>query len=200
MPFPSWSVPLAIQAAKRRNGFTIIELVMVIVLVAIVAAVAAPMLFRGTSSVGAIALAKKVQDDIRYAQSLAMQGANLDTPLQTNPTFFYRIRFNAADSNCPYTNQYTIVNDADNDGVWGESPPDSTIIESARNPSTGDDYFCVQTDTGDYAGFTIATSFGGAIDFDAFGVPSASGTITVTKGGESATITVTQNTGRVVLQ
>ncbi len=185
---------------NSESAFSLIELIMVIALVAIVAAVAVPVAFRSSSTISAAAVAKKIQDDIRYAQALAMQGSNLDTPAATNPTFYYRIRFNAADANCPYTTQYTIVNDADNDGTWGESPPASTIIESARNPVSGDTYFCVQLDSGDYAGFSIATTFGNAIDFDGFGIPSASGTITITKGGESAVIGITQNTGRVYLQ
>ncbi len=188
------------QTTNSEAAFSLIELVMVIALVAIVAAVAVPVVFRSSGTISAAAVAKKIQDDIRYAQALAMQGSNLDTPDATNPAFYYRIRFNVADANCPYTTQYTIVSDADNDGAWGESPPDSTVIESARNPSSGDAYFCVQFDSGDYAGFSISTTFGGAIDFDDMGIPSAAGTITITKGGESAVIGVTQNTGRVYLQ
>ncbi len=194
------------------KGFTLIELVMVIVLISIVAAVVSPVLFRDTSSVGAGALVKKVLNDIRYAQSLALIRSNLDTPDTSNPAFTYRIRFNVADANCSGTNQYTIVNDADNDGNWGENPNESGLVESAKEPSTGGEYFCVQLDTGDYAGFTITADFGGStagiLEFDTSGIPydsdgagiSASKTVTIAKGAETRSITLTPNTGMVSIQ
>ncbi|MBI5237568.1 MAG: prepilin-type N-terminal cleavage/methylation domain-containing protein [Deltaproteobacteria bacterium] len=196
----------------HRTGFSLIELLMVIVIAAIMAAVAAPFLFRGGSVLTAGAMAKKVKDDIRYAQSLALLRSNLDTPSATNPKFAYRIRFNVADANCSYTNQYTIVNNADNNATWGENPNGAGIIESARNPANGDRWFCVQMDSGDYAGFVASADFGGAtpgiLEFDNMGIPydsdgnklTASKTVQVTKGAETITITVTPNTGRVSIQ
>ena len=195
-----------------NKGFTIIELIMTLLLAAILSAVAAPYLLNGKAPLTVPAFAKKVTDDIRYAQSLAMLRSGLDTPQTTNPYFLYRIRFNLPDANCPGTNQYAIVNDADNNGTWGENPNSSSQIESARIPSTGAPYFCVQMDSGDYAGFTVSADFGGstpgALSFDSTGAPldsdgaqlSTTKTITVSMGGESALITVTPKTGFTATQ
>lgn len=196
----------------EEKGFTIIELIMTMLLAAILAAVAAPYLFRGQAPLTVPAFARKVADDIRYAQSLAMLRGGLETPQTTNPYFLYRIRFNVADANCPGASQYAIVSDADNNGAWGEFPNGSGQVESGRLPSTGAEYFCVSMESGDYAGFTIAADFGGsipgALSFDSLGVPldsdgaalTAVKTITVSRGGESALITVTPKTGFTAAQ
>lgn len=195
-----------------HKGFTLIELVFVIALAAILAAVAYPMIFGGSSAVTVPVFAKKVQEDVRYAQSLALLRSNLDTPNALNPSFRYRIRFNVADASCPGTSQYTIVNNADNNATWGENPNGGSLVESARNPATGEAFFCVRMDTGDLDGFQISADFGGSVpgilEFDTMGTPydsdgarlAASKTITITKGGVSSTVTVTPNTGMVVAQ
>ncbi len=196
----------------ENKGFTIIELLLTMLLAAILAAAAAPYLFKGEAPLSVQAFAEKVCDDVRYAQSLAMLRSALDTPETSGPYFVYRVRFNAADSNCPGTNQYTIVNDADNNGTWGEAPNGSGQIESARDPATGEEYFCVSMDTGEYAGFTVSADFGGplpgVLSFDTFGTPLDSDgvqlfsvkTISITKGGELVLVTVTPKTGFTVVQ
>lgn len=197
-----------------KRGFTLIELLMVIGLLSILSAVAVPYLFSGPAGVSVPAMAKKIKNDIYYAQSLAMRGYNLDTPASANPAFRFRIRFNTADANCAGTNQYAIVSDADNNGAWGENPNSSAVVESGRNPVNGDPYFCVRLDpnTGDYSGFTVSANFGGTapgvIEFDNMGIPydsdgarlAATGTVVVSKGGASATVSVTKNTGMVTVQ
>jgi len=198
------------RAGARSRGFTLIELVMVIVLISIVAAVAAPMLFSGATAVSAGAFARKVRDDVRYAQVLAMTRSGLDTPDLSSPSFRYRIRFNVADANCAGASQYAIVNDADNNGAWGESPNGAGAVESGRNPTNGAEYFCVQM-TGDYAGLSVSADFGGAaagvLEFDTSGVPydsdgvrlATAKTITVTKDSETLTLTIRPKTGLVTL-
>ncbi|MDO8426151.1 MAG: prepilin-type N-terminal cleavage/methylation domain-containing protein [Deltaproteobacteria bacterium] len=195
-----------------KKGFTIIELVFVLILMAVVAAVASPMIFRGPSSVTTPALARKIRDDIRYAQSLALIRSNLDSPASTEPAFLYRISFNTVDASCTGTNRYSITNDADRDNNWGENPNESNAVESARSPATGQDYYCVQMDSGDYSGFTISADFGGSapgvLEFDNSGIPydsdgvklTASKSVVVSKGGQTETIVVTPNTGMVSIQ
>lgn len=194
------------------GGFTLIELVMVLVLVAILAAVAVPMIFGGKGTLTVAAVAGKIGDDLRYAQGLAMRRSNLDTPATNNLSFRYRVKFNVADANCAGSDQYAIVSDADNNGTWGENPNGSGRVESARNPSDGSEYFCVRLNTGDFAGITASVDFGGStagvVAFDALGTPydsdgvrlAAASTISVTDGTETVTVTVTPNTGKVTVQ
>lgn len=197
------------KSKMGRRGFSVIELVMVMVLIAVLAAVVAPMVFRGASAVTIGAMARKVKDDIRYAQALALARSGLDAPSNVaTPKFAYRIRFNVPDANCTGANQYTIVNDADNDGVWGEAPPASAVVESARIPSTGASYFCVRLDSGDYSGYAVNGGAADTIEFDNYGVPydgagvrlAADKSIAVAKGAETMTVVVTAGTGRVYVQ
>jgi prepilin-type N-terminal cleavage/methylation domain-containing protein len=195
-----------------EKGFTITELLMTLIIAAVLAAGAAFYLIRGEKGITAHAFARKVVNDVRYAQSLAMLRSGLDTPQATNPYFLYRVSFNSADPSCPGANQYAIVNDADNNGTWGEAPNGSGQVESAREPSTGKDYFCVSMDTGEYAGFNVSTDFGGTLpgvlSFDTFGTPldsdgvplSTVKTISIAKGGELVLVTVTPQTGFTAVQ
>jgi len=189
-----------------------IELVMVVILMALLAAVAAPYLQGGSSALTVRAFARKVADDVRYAQSLALQRSALDTPAAANPYFLYRIGFNTAVPFCAGAGQYNITNDSDNNGTWGENPNGSGMIESAREPANGSDTFCVRLDSGDYQGFAVSADFGGSVPdilaFDQTGVPydsdgarlAATKTITVSKDGQTATIVITPFTGLTLLQ
>jgi prepilin-type N-terminal cleavage/methylation domain-containing protein len=194
----------------KKNGFTLIELIMVLTLVVILAVFVVPMIFRGGAGVSVSAMSRKIKDDILYAQTLAMQRHKLSTPAANpaNLVYRYRVRFNFNDAtNCPGTNNYSIVNDSDFDGIWGE---DAT--ESAREPLSGEDFFCVQLNTGDYAGITASADFGGStpgiLEFDSFGTPYDSDgakltgvkTISISKSGETATVTITPYTGSVTVQ
>lgn len=196
---------------ERRGGFTLIEVIMTIAIVAIIAVAVAPSMMKGSGTVSAAAFAKKLRSDMRYAQTLAMTRYRLDTPSSISPEFRYRIRFNAVDANCPYASQYTIVSDADGNGIWGENPNSSGAVESARDPSSGDEYFCVRLDSGNFSGFTVSANFGGTepgtLEFDTYGRPYnsdktaliATATVVITRAGESASILVAPNTGRVYI-
>ena len=157
-------------------------------------------------------MVRKVQSYLRYAQSLSMRRTNLATPNSSSPTFRFRIRFNVVDANCAYTNQYNIVNDADNNGTWGEQPNGSAVVESAREPTSGAEYFCIQLDSGEYAGLSVTANFGGSepgtLEFDTLCVPydsdgvklTAAATVTVSKGTATRTVIVTPYTGAIKIQ
>jgi MSHA pilin protein MshC len=166
----------------RTKGFTLIELVMVIVLVGIIAVFAAPKLGTITST-NAGAFADKLRTDIRYAQNLSMAQNRR-----------YRVYFNTAPSPNP---GYAVVNDANGNGTWGEAG------EFASDPAGGGN-LSITLNTGQYAGITFsAVGFSGNyIEFNSLGVPydsggalAASKTVTVSPSG--TIVTVTAQTGAV---
>jgi len=161
---------------ERMNskGFTLIELVMVLVLIGIIAAFAAPKL-GGITSTNASVFADKFRSDIRYAQALAM-----------TQTMRYRVYINTAPSPNP---GYAVVNDANGNGIWGEAG------EVAINPAGGSN-LSVALNAGQYAGITVSTPAGGYIEFDSLGAPTGGGAVlTVSPGG--SVITITETTGAV---
>jgi len=158
----------------NRAGFTLIELVMVIVLLGILAVYAAPKL-GSISTVKASAFADKLRADIRYAQTLAMSSG-----------MRYRIYVNTAPSPA---SGYAVVNDSNADG-WGTTGAG----EYAKDPS-GSGNLSVTLNTGDYTGITISPA--ATIEFDSLGKPTLGGgtVLTVSPGG--ATVTITAQTGAV---
>jgi len=166
----------------NRKGFTLIELVMVIILIGIISVFAAPML-SNISTMKAGAFTDKLRANIRYAQNLAMSQNRR-----------YRVYFNAAPSPNP---GYAVVNDLNGNGVWGEAG------EVAPDPA-GSGNLSIALNAGQYAGITFSSVgfSGNYVEFDSFGVPYDSGgvltvnkNVTVSPGG--TTVTVTANTGAV---
>jgi MSHA pilin protein MshC len=161
------------MAVNEQRGFTLIELVMVLVLIGILAAFVAPKLGNVTST-KAGSFTDKLRADMRYAQDLAM------TRNQR-----YRVYFNTAPASAQ---GYVVVNDANGNGTWGEAG------EIASDPAGGGN-LSVILNAGQYAGITVSTPAGGFIEFNSLGVPTAAATLTVTPGGQ--TVTITAQTGTV---
>ncbi len=165
----------------NSKGFTLIELVMVIVLLGIIAVFVAPRMLDVTGTKAEV-FADKLLADIRTARNLAMSEGRR-----------YRVYFNGMGSGAP-ANGYIVVNDADADGNWGEAGPG----EIALDPAGGN--LLVILNAGDYAGITVSTPPGppaGIIEFDSLGRPTLGGgtNLTVSPGG--GTVTVTPQTGAV---
>jgi MSHA pilin protein MshC len=158
----------------NRKGFTIIELIMVIVLIGIIAVYAAPRLSNVTNT-KAGAFVDKLRADIRYAQNLAITGNQR-----------YRVYFNGS-GGAPASG-YIVVNDENGNGTWGEAG------EIALDPAGGGNLI-VTLNTGNYAGITVSTPAGGFIEFNALGAPTAAATITIAPGGQQ--VTITDHTGAV---
>ena len=166
----------------NHRGFTLIELVMILVLLGILAAFAVPRLGNVTAT-NAGAFTDKLRADIRYAQNLAMSQNRR-----------YRVYFNAAPAPNP---GYAVVNDADGNGTWGGAG------EVARDHAGGGP-LSVTLNAGQYAGITLsAPGFAGNyVEFNSLGVPfdsagalTVSRNVTVAPGG--TTVTVTAQTGAV---
>ena len=157
----------------NRKGFTLIELVIIIILIGIIAVVVAPKLGDVTTT-KASSFRDKLKADIRYAQNLAMSQNRR-----------YRVFFNTAPSPNP---GYAVVNDANGNGTWGEAG------EIAMDPAGGGN-LSITLNAGQYAGITVSTPAGGFIEFNSLGAPTAAATLTITPGGQ--TVTITAQTGAV---
>jgi MSHA pilin protein MshC len=154
-----------------RRGFTLIELVMVIVLLGILAVFVAPKMGNITMMKSG-AFTDKVRADIRYAQNLAMSQNKR-----------YRVYFN---TNPPSpASGYAVVYDTS--GSW-------TSFGFAQDPA-GKGNLSVTLNTGDYTGITVSTPAGGYVEFNSLGVPTAAATITISPGGQQ--VTITAQTGAV---
>lgn len=157
----------------NRKGFTLIELIMVIVVIGIMAAVVAPRL-GSVSTSKAAAFREKLRADIRYAQNLAMTQNRR-----------YRVYFNGNPAPNP---GYAVVNDSNANSTWGEAG------EFAMDPASGTN-LSIALNTGKYEGITAASTVN-PIEFNTLGKPTGGATtVTVSPGGY--TVAITAETGAV---
>lgn len=162
-----------------QKGFTLIEMVMLLLILGILAVVVIPQV-EDMAGTRASATARKLQSDIAYAQSLAMT-RNLP----------HRVYFNAAPAPA---NGYAVVNDANGNGNWGVDPG-----EFAIDPANASASLSVTLNTGSYAGVIISggSLTGTFVGFNTLGVPTTGGTVSISGGGTTQTVTVQPETGRV---
>jgi MSHA pilin protein MshC len=144
------TLALQLQHDSRQNGFTLIELVMVIVLLGILSATVLPKFF-AISSYKQQAFFDDTLNAVRYAQKLAVAtGCKVQVSV-------------SADA-------YLLKSPADRTQCTSSSPTFSLDI---RNPGTG-----AATYNGSETGVTL-TSTSAAFNFDALGQASANVTLTV---------------------
>lgn len=169
-----------------RNGFTLIELVMVIVLISIIAVFLAPRMVSVTST-NAGAFVDKLRADVRYAQGLAMtQNARS------------RVYFN--NTGTAPTAGYAVVS---------SNTTTCTAFSAAIDPA-GTGNLTVTLNTGSYAGITVASTTN-CLEYDSLGRPydcignlgicsavATGATITINGNGVAVgAIAVTTQTGAV---
>jgi MSHA pilin protein MshC len=168
----------------KSKGFTLIELVMVIVLIGIIAVVAIPRMADVTGT-KAGSFNDKLRADIRYAQNLAMtQNRRV------------RVYFNGTGT-APGAG-YAVVTDG--------APGNCSAFTAASDPA-GSGNLTVTLNAGNYAGITV-NSTTNCLEYDSLGRPydcianlaacsatSAGPIVTINPGG--MTVTVTAQTGAV---
>jgi len=173
---------MAIHLFTNRNGFTLIELIMVMVIAVILAAVVA-VRFSPFDTIKLDSATRKVAADIRYAQKVA---------ISTQATYA-AIAFN--------TNGYTVYDTYSS--VISRSPGDPCSTDSSNN-------FVVafnEDRCSNYSEVTITTNLAGNIvKFNSLGTPlknddtvitDGDKTVTITYKSASKPITIEQGTGRV---
>ena len=135
----------------KSGGFTLIELVMVLVLIGIIAAFAAPK-FRNITTSNAGAFPDKLRTDIRYAQNLAM-----------TRTSRARVYFNGTGT-APNPAGYAVVIDT-------SVLHDCSVFTAATDPAGGAS-LRVTLNTGNYAGITVTPTPGmNCLEYDSLGRP-----------------------------
>ncbi|MEE9220767.1 MAG: GspH/FimT family pseudopilin [candidate division NC10 bacterium] len=156
----------------QEAGFTLIEIVIVVILVGIISALALPRFVSPSASLAA----RRLAADIQYAKGLAIR-------LQTKSGVFFM------DSST-----YRVFQDDD-------------VSTAAFDPVTGGNFEV--SISGLFSDATLDSNFGNTLKFDALGTPldgsdapltsPPANEITITSGGETWTVTVEPNTGKVTL-
>jgi MSHA pilin protein MshC len=170
------------------GGFTLLELIMVIVLLGIIAVVAAPRMLNVTST-NAGAFIDKLRADVRYAQDLAMTRNKRA-----------RVYFNGTGT-APAAGYAVVQEDS-------ASTLCTAFVPAVDPASYGN--MTITLNTGRYAGITVAPTIA-CLEYDSLGQPSdchvnlnmcsaTAGGMSVTVNGNgvaAGTITVTSQTGAV---
>ena len=166
------------ETRTTRNGFTLIETIMVIVIIGIMAALSVPR-FNAFYGIKLAGVAKKVVSDIRYVQQLAIsRHESYNIIFSPGPVNTYLVR-RVADSSL-----------------------------AADPFSLGDFSINFNSDPHYGGITITSTNFGGTLQFDWQGIPRTAagaalandGSINLSYQGNSKTIIVTQNTGWVRIQ
>jgi len=155
-------------------SFTLVELIIVVLIVSILAAVGIPAISEASADLRLRSAAQRLMADLNYARNLAI----------TDGTS-YGISFSG--------NSYRVIKFVDTSVLTSEA---NTVVTHplSRQP-------WVISFAGDRT--TMAADFSGAtsvVYYDSTGSPNAAGTVVLRHGGLAVTVSVEAGTGRVTVQ
>lgn len=178
------------QRAKDHHGFTLFELLVILMILGIVAAHAFPTLQGGLAGSKRSAGAAEVAIALEYAQLNA-----ITTGVQT------RVTFNSG-ADTILVEQYKISGTITGSAtVIPQNDIDTGAFATMAHPSKrGENYLIIFANEDRLNGVDIVSaSFGvnNYVTFNAQGAASAGGTVTLAYGGRQATVTVDALSGKV---
>ncbi len=178
----------------KNRGFTMAEMLIVLVVVGVVIAVAVPLINNSLDDVDVASAAKEIASALAYAQSSSVKS-----------DFPFRVTIDESE------NTLVIEQKGDEQAlaeavVAKVAKADAIKIEFVvvAAPSTPGKDYSIDFDTdGRFIGVDISSvSFGGDewVLFDEYGAPSNGGSVVIEKSGKKAVITVEGDTGTVSVE
>lgn len=164
---------LSARASSRRRGFTLAEMLVVLVIIGMIAAIAVPML-SSTGDLDTSAAARALTSDLDYAQNYAI----------THQTRV-RVMFDTAN------NTYTLMED-----------PESGSPIILTHPVNKKPYVIAYATSSGLKTVNLSTAdFGGqaSITYDSLGAPDSGGSVSVSVGSVTRQISVAAVTGKVTV-
>lgn len=148
----------------RHKGFSLVELALVLVLLSVLTAIAAPRYSSSANNYRVNMAARKVAADLGSARADAWNRGVHRTVTFTTAAL-----------------QYTLTGVADMNHTAAD-----TVVSLKTSP---------------YSLTQLAANFGGlsSVIFDAYGMPNNGGTVTVTSGTASQTVTLNGTTGNITI-